>query len=141
MKRASQLKIEYAIVCDDVRIEASNKVILIGVYGGSILLESFEAPIRLLPWFIGVAPKAGEFPVQLRLLVLDESGKAMSKSVGKIDVKAGSDDLTVGFGGGVILKFSGPGKLVVQTRQSEKTHWKTITEKRIALANVQQQPS
>lgn len=134
-----QLKIDYAIVCDDVRLEASNKVIVIGVYGGSLLLERFEVPIRLSVWFFGLAPAAGEYPVQVRLLVLNESGKKAAQAVAKIDVKAGGDDLHVGFGGGgVAINFKGPGKLVVQIRQSDEARWKTVTEKRIALSNAQQ---
>ena len=143
MKRVpAQLRIDYAVVCDDVRIEASNKVIIIGVYGGSILLETFELPIRVSVWFFGVAPAPGEYPVELRLLILDERGKKAGQVIGKMNVRAGGDDLAVGFGGGPMgIKFKGAGKLVVQARQSAKARWKTITEQRVSLANAQRRAS
>ena len=43
-----EFKVRYGIVCDDLRIEDNGKQILIGIYNGGIVLNSFPAPTMLL---------------------------------------------------------------------------------------------
>jgi hypothetical protein len=59
---------EYAFLCDDVRQEHNNKLIMIGVYGNNLLLEDFPRAIRLR-LVTRIHPKQQEFAFNTRVNV------------------------------------------------------------------------
>jgi hypothetical protein len=62
---------EYALICDDVRREDNNKLILIGVYANNVVLQDFPATIRLR-LVTRIHPKQREFALSFRVKVNDE---------------------------------------------------------------------
>lgn len=68
-KRKSAIRVANAILCDDIRQEISNKLILIGVYTHDILVPAFPTTINLAlvaeTWFDSV----GEKKLSVRYLV------------------------------------------------------------------------
>jgi hypothetical protein len=76
------LRVNFGVICDEVRREDNGKLLFIGVYSSSIVVQA--APATLVLW-IAVNMKveeAGEFPVEIRALYNDEtiqSGKGAVK--------------------------------------------------------------
>src|SRR5690242_20107827 len=55
------------IICDDVRKEVSNKEILIGVYGGGILVPSFPVQIPMAVWMEITPEEIGHFEIDFKI--------------------------------------------------------------------------
>lgn len=63
-----KVKIDCAIVCDDVRREQNGKLIIIGVYGNDISVPSYPAALRLAVVLAGHSTGSGKIPMKLRIL-------------------------------------------------------------------------
>lgn len=50
-----KINVRSALLCDDVRVEANGKHILIGVYAGDILVTGLPATLSLIVW-LEIAP-------------------------------------------------------------------------------------
>lgn len=63
----SQLKVEAAILCDDVRTEINGKPFLIGVYLKGIVVQGFPANINVCIWIQFSATELGSYVGEIRL--------------------------------------------------------------------------
>src|SRR5436305_181014 len=70
MDNISRIQPLFAIFCDDVRHEVNGKQILIGVYVGSIVLQSFPATIGIAGWipFSREHRVTAEIPIEFRII-------------------------------------------------------------------------
>lgn len=98
-----------AILCEDIRQEVNNKLILIGVFTGDIVLSEFPGAIALRIYIEYISDKVGEFDFQV-IYTLNEDEKA--KVSGKITVHTpeGSIGMTVP---PVLIEADEPGDLSV----------------------------
>jgi hypothetical protein len=55
------------VVCDDARRELAGKDILIGVYGGGILVPSFPVSITLCVWMELIPEQSGQLQVEISI--------------------------------------------------------------------------
>lgn len=60
--------LDAVILCEDVRVEASRKMILIGVYAGNIKPSRLPATLRLCLWMSGRTKKLGNFKIDMQIL-------------------------------------------------------------------------
>jgi hypothetical protein len=60
------------ILCDDVRVEINNKLILIGIYTADILVTSFPQRLRFSMYFEYMPEELGEKEMFFKLAVRDE---------------------------------------------------------------------
>jgi hypothetical protein len=65
----SRLKIETGVMCDDVRREASGKLIAIGLYATNLKLAAFPATLVLFCLIVGNAESAGPLETEFRALL------------------------------------------------------------------------
>lgn len=65
-KRLGPLKVNFAILCDDIRRETNNKYSLMGVLQGDVLIASFPSQIGLAI-FSEMEGPAGRYQMELRL--------------------------------------------------------------------------
>jgi len=63
---------DYAIICDQTRREDNGKLLIIGVYGASVLLNSFPATIALSVIAKVRPTKLGIHELEFRVLASDE---------------------------------------------------------------------
>ena len=78
-------KIEYAIICDDVRREENGKMMIIGAYASDIGLPSYPARLRLC-MVLGIRFNiVGKVPISVRVL---QDGKKVLEMAGDIDAAA-----------------------------------------------------
>lgn len=59
------LKIDAAVICEDVRMEANGKYMLLGVYTGNIIVAALPARLQLRCYIHGMAHAMGEAPLDL----------------------------------------------------------------------------
>jgi hypothetical protein len=119
-----RIKVSNAIICDDIRREVSEKLILIGVYSGSIAIHNFPATLALSLYCEIMAEYEGSREVSLRAVV------------GKLPVsqmKFIAEGTPPGQSATLILPplpitFSGETKLKFQISTDEKK-WITLIEK------------
>ena len=65
-------KLEYSLLCDDVRREDSGKFIVIGLYGDNILVQSFPALLQLSLLVSVRSQSAGDVPFLLEAMLADQ---------------------------------------------------------------------
>ena len=94
------------IFCDDIRVENTGKLILVGVYGTDIILGLPENPIPLAIWvrFFGLNPGTHKNTISFRFngeLVADFSG----------EIIATEDSIPQAWLNGVVFNFNEEGTL------------------------------
>jgi hypothetical protein len=77
MQNRAHIKALFGLFCDDIRLEASGKQILIGVYPGDIVLQSFPATIAISSWvaFTREGNIGEQLSVEFR--IINTSGQAL----------------------------------------------------------------
>lgn len=104
------------IVCDDIRVEQNGKFILIGVYTGSILVESFENTMSLCFWLRFHGLKPGRHS---NTFTIFHNGKILFKADGILE--ADDAETPQGFLFNVPVKLEKTGKLDFQAEFSDGT--------------------
>jgi hypothetical protein len=123
-----------AIVCDDIRREKSNKDILIGVYGGGILVQDFPAFINIALWLQIRTTEIGEHDLLLRI-----TGPNQSSLSGDIQFKA--NVVTQGLSSfpfpiiGVSIQSEGPISFQIGNKAGE---WATVKSIDVTKGSVVQ---
>lgn len=69
------LKIETAVLCDDVRLEINGKLILIGVYTGDVVIPKFPNSVSVMLFLMGQVISGGQ--IAPRVKVTDDSGTVL----------------------------------------------------------------
>lgn len=125
-------KIAAVVLCDDVRVEQSNKHILIGVYNNAIVVNGFPAEIPVC-WWIQILPeRIGHFDMELQLVKDDKS--TLLKAIFAFDAHATIwSAITLPK---ATLQLHGPGTLRLEMKNSADTEWTTIHEFNVAQGNV-----
>jgi uncharacterized protein DUF6941 len=111
------------LLCDDVRKEVTNKDILIGVYGGDILVESFPRWIKMAIW-MEISPKeTGAFPLTLKLTFSDNAPLLIDM---KLQVRgSGTSSIAVP---GMELLVEKEGELTLEIKEGES--WQVLKRKK-----------
>jgi len=66
MSNKPPIRVDYAILCDDIRQEANGKLILIGIYTGDILISEFPAKLSLCILLHGRAGTGSSVTMEIR---------------------------------------------------------------------------
>ena len=102
------------ILCDDVRVEASGKQILIGVYTSSIIFQTFPATMAINIWIAAEVSDPGSVELNFRGDFRQDSASITLFEVkGSFDIEA-ADDYSIVHIGALPLTFPGPGKLLIE---------------------------
>ena len=74
-----------AVVCDEVRRETDGKDIIIGAYGGDILVGVFPTPLVLSLWISLETPGAGDIKADIRIVNSKKEVLAEVKGIMTLD--------------------------------------------------------
>jgi hypothetical protein len=115
-------KVVAVVACDDIRIEQSNKAILIGVYNGGIMVPGFPADI-ILTWWIQIHSKEkGKHELEVR--VLKDGNSTLLRAELGIDLQV------IGWSNLILpkapLQFQSPGHLELEMRLKSTQKWDTL---------------
>lgn len=125
----AKYRCETAILCDQVRREDNGKLILIGVYGGGVLLDSYPATLPLSAYVEGQVLEPGIFEAEFQFV--DGKGAAMSPV---IKVTSGERQFVSGpFGNPVValLTFQKSGDCILRVK--EDGAWRNLFSKSVKL--------
>ena len=106
-------KIEYAIVCDDVRREDNGKFIIIGAYGSDIRVSSYPANLRLS---ILIAVRSKTKHQALLSIRIMRDGKRMFEPKEGLEISVPTEDITLISLGGLPVFAEKDGTLDFQVR-------------------------
>lgn len=78
----------FVVFCDDIRQEVNGKQILIGVYAGDIILQSFPATIGISGWisFARESNVAAQIPIEFR--IIDSNGRPLGYGSATLNLMA-----------------------------------------------------
>lgn len=128
----SELKLELlaAVLCDEVRTENNGKHIIIGAYGGDIILPETPVTLPLAMWINAkvLVPGRATLDVQFSMDGKEASGM-------KTDIQTDADDANAFVGlplPRVPVKCSAGSTLKVRWRLGEQD-WETLVERPVKL--------
>jgi hypothetical protein len=127
----SALEFAAVIVCDDVRKEANNKEILIGVYTGDIIVRKVPAWLPIAFWIETQAKQIGHHDLSFRLVVLDNEPPIPIKLGVKTDA-IGPFSITIV---GIQLLLEKEGNISLEVKEGET--WRVLKSKRVIVGEVQ----
>ncbi len=146
--------VKSVIICDDVRIENNGKAILIGIYTGTISLQSFPSTLRLAFWLLGEVHGEGkiDFSVKVSFKPKDAEQQAFEANISPIEILVTDpyaelkQDFQLALPG-IGVTFQQPGTLTVDVKQPRQSEYQTIAQKLVIRSEdtssepQQQQPS
>ncbi|WP_414826693.1 DUF6941 family protein [Altererythrobacter sp. Root672] len=116
-------KVSNVILCDDIRTENNNKLILIGVYTADVLTQNFPVNMKLATYFTVEGAPIGQHEFEVRLI----STGSTSGISGTVEVGNPNDPIIV-ITPPVPVVFQKAGKLKVDFRIAESGWLKVMTK-------------
>jgi hypothetical protein len=129
--KPQSVRIDAVVFCDDIRKEVTNKDLLIGVYAGDIVLQSFPNWFNTAIWIEIVSNAPGTFELNLRLNLTDKNPLPISLA-GQI-IKAGATSAAIV---GLQLFADKESELSLEIQEGET--WRILKSKKIVHGTVTQ---
>lgn len=137
---STPLEVREVLVCDDIRREDNGKAILIGVYAGDIVANSFPLNIRLSFWLQGHARKGiGAGEAQFKMEITNQDVEPVFLSA-KFDAPPQDEVGGILVFAGVPLTVKQPGHLVLSVKE-DNDNWLELMRKKIVVRNDFEQNS
>jgi hypothetical protein len=133
----SKFTVEAVVICDDVRKEVTSKDILIGAYGGGILVSSLPATIPIAVWIELTPESAGRLDVDLRLVLPGTPGEFALRIIG--DIPRGGEPTSIN-SPQIMCPVGAVGDIEVSVRSPEEAEWHIVKRKSVTLGPPQQPP-
>jgi hypothetical protein len=132
---AAEFTITAVVVCDEIRKEITGKDILIGTYGGSILVPTIPVNLPISIWVEFVPHVAGRLSMEVRMRL---PGNPVFPSMGVIMDIARAEETTSFSSPQAACYVAQPGDIRIEIRSSSTEEWQLAKVKHIALgaANV-----
>lgn len=138
MAKSLPIKIDYAILSDDIRHENNGKLILVGIYASDILLPTFPSALAFQLLMHGSVTSDCTVAIKVRYRAEfddSETPKYEVKAGGDLQVSRSSKDSNEIFVPipKVPIEFRGPGRLLVHY-QLDGGRWRPLLTKSIKLS-------
>jgi hypothetical protein len=124
-------RIGAALICDDIRKEVTNKDILIGVYGGAIILSEVPAAVLMCVWLEVLPLRTGAMTVHLRLAPPGDAVPGFQMRV-VLDIQDMNSPVTISTPQ-LTVPLSGPGLIDISIRESEDDEWRSVKTKAVTV--------
>jgi hypothetical protein len=120
------------VVCDDIRREQNGKALIIGVYGGDIVLPDLPATLTLAFYFVGKGRAPGHGTVEIRIQYL--RGKdPMGMATATADVQSVPVGMNMALAlPGIPFDFDRPTELIISVLVDGE--WCEIDRKQVLVA-------
>lgn len=92
-RRAHKMKVENAIICDDVRKEDNGKHLIIGVYPNNMLVPKFPATLAPSLWIQLYLDEENETAIEFR--IVQDDGKVLGCGSGVLPVSLAQPATTI----------------------------------------------
>ncbi len=118
-----------ALVCDEVRRETDGKDIIIGAYGGDVLIGIFPVTISLSLWTSLETSGTGDIKTDIRVVNREKKVLAELKGISHVEGRVQRSSL---FTPKIKLYIEKPTELRFQLRVREG-RWKTVVSRSVIL--------
>src|ERR1700732_5037144 len=125
-------KVSAVVLCEDIRVEQNNKYILIGVYGGTIVVQNFPAEFQVCWWIQILANQVGKFEFDIQL-IKDEKDTLLRI---KVEFEISTNGWAAMSLPKVPLQLHAPGKLQLQMKTKSEPDWITVQECEVRQGNI-----
>lgn len=132
MANKQLVKIDYAILCDDIRQENNGKLIIIGMYSGDILVSNLPGSILVATLLHGHADADSSITIEVRFRAeFDDADPFTVAAEGNLEIR-GTDRSKEFFTPlpKMMIEARGKGEISFDYRLDKK-RWKTLLRKRI----------
>jgi hypothetical protein len=123
------------VVCDDVRKEVSSKDIIVGAFGGSILVASFPAQAPLAVWIEVIPHQAGRQEIDLKIEAPGIAAEFRLRFVVEISVQ---DEGVSIFTPQMMIPLGAPGEIVFSVKEAESEIWRIVKTKPVVTGRAPQ---
>lgn len=123
------------VVCDDVRKEVSSKDIIIGAFGGNILVASFPAQAPLAVWMEIIPHEAGSQEIDLKIEAPGIPSEFRLRFV--VEISTRDEGVSV-FTPQMMIPLGGPGEIVFSVKEAESETWRIVKTKPVVTGRVTQ---
>jgi len=133
MSATPHIKPINAVFCDDIRREVTGKHILIGVYGGDIILPHLPAPVVLAVWvpFKRENSAEGKIPIEFRVVTTGDDNQALGYGSMEITISGATEEGALTFPA-LAMMINRPGALVFQLKQYDEP-WQNIASLKVGV--------
>lgn len=119
------------VICDDVRKEVNGKDILIGVYGGSIIVQSLPVNLPIAVWVELTPAQVGHLEIDMKIhMPSNPTEFRMRYIVEVVETNASLPINTPQLMGGL----SEAGDIEVSIKASDEEDWMLVKSKRVFVA-------
>ena len=108
-------RIQNAILCEEVRVEKNDKLILLGVYPGDVLIHDIPGALRMTFYLELADLKKGQHAIFIRI---SGPGKGFAEATAEVNVGDNTDVVSL-TGPSAILKVEQEGTLVLELGLSQ----------------------
>jgi len=129
--KVGPIDLKNVVLCDDVRVEKSNKFILIGVYSANIVVSQTPAQLGVSLYGEALFSKPGEHRLSIRISVNDTRLGELGIGYAITDTSEALGFHTPQFS----IDIQGPSTLRIEA-SADHENWKTIIDKRILVGEV-----
>lgn len=132
------LKVDFAILCEDVRTEANGKNILIGVYSGNVLVRQFPLVVHLMYWIAISNLSPGRQAIVYKI----HDGRDATYADYTIDFDVGHTTESVGAipTRPCLVTMNGPGRIVLSVKAGGGS-WTDVLSKRVDYQSAELLPA
>lgn len=135
MSQAS-VSVSNAFVCDDYRVEANGKGLVIGLYGNNILFEELPTNFKFFVCLIGSIKGVFQIEVRVKFVPSDEDDPIVQTITVKGGVKEPNSEKSVNMFLPLSIKpmeIKCAGNLLIEVKLEGKTRWKNVTWMDVSL--------
>lgn len=126
------IKLKYCLVCDHIRVEKSNKLILIGIYAGEIIVEKFPALLAIS--FHCAFSVENEVEINIEFEVHFPGDGSPAKADALINVKKDTKHVNINLPS-VPLKIDESGEIYLKYRTTGN-RWKKILSCDVRVGDI-----
>ena len=130
-KPTPSLSAEAVVVCDDIRQEDNQKVILIGVYNNTIIVNNFPTVLLFKYWIQCKAAADGDIPIKMR--IFKDNNKKLFHAELNLHVKRGAGGYFAFSLHSPPITFDAPCSLILKWQRPSQ-RWEKLIEMIVSKA-------
>ena len=128
-----EFSVNAVVFCDDVRKETSNKDILIGAYGGPIVVPAFPVSMPVAIWIEFTLDDSGSLEIDMKIKLPGIATDGMMRL--NLDIPPGIETTSIATPQ-LMCPIVEPGTIEVSIKRSKDAEWRLIKTKKVVQAEL-----
>jgi hypothetical protein len=133
----NEFSINSVVVCDDIRKEITNKDILIGVYGGGLLVPQLPAAMPIAIWIELTPHTAGTLAIDIKIVLPGTPGEIRLQLIGNVSVVEEPTSVSTPQ---IMCPVGAEGYIEISVRPVGSDGWAAVKKRRVSVSPPEQPP-